>query len=177
MNKEGLRICLNSGFRMDLTCFITCEPSAKPLTSFQLEPFTEQDLSNSFIHTEDYNRFWFITIQALAKLLRHDYLIADHLVHMLLMDTLVIQMLERDAKYQTNFHRYGYAENLCYQHQDLSPYTGFLTGPDATYSHIAQNLCKAVVTYDNLAPKFNSAYTSHLTTFFNIWTCYLNANL
>ena len=49
-------------------------------------------------------------MQALGKLLRRDYLIADHLAHMLIMEGLVLQMEMRDAKYGTNIHRYGYGE-------------------------------------------------------------------
>ena len=63
---------------------------------------------------ENIRRFWFVQIQALAKLYRKDYLISAHLANMNCNEILVMQMVLRDLKYGTNHHRYGYAEEAEY---------------------------------------------------------------
>lgn len=108
----------------------------------------------------DAQPFWFIAVQALGKLLRRDYLIAAHLSHMLVMDTLVDQMVERDKMYHTNHHRWGYAEKLNYLAVDTAPYADLMAG-DQTYGHIARQLISAALC------------TQGAQTFFALWRQYI----
>ena len=118
---------------------------------------------------EKINRFWFVQIQALGKLYRKDYLISGHLANMNCNETLVMQMVLRDLRYGTNYHRYGYAEDLEYIH-DLgkSPYR---TG-DQTFDRIADYLYAAALTCDRLAKEFYPHYQNRCDDFFAIWNCY-----
>ena len=104
--------------------------------------------------------FWFIAVQALGKLLRRDYLISAHLAHMLLMETLVEQMVRRDEQYGTNFHRYGYGEELDYRKADVTPYADLMAGDD-TFACIAEKLIRAALCREE--PE----------CFFSIWRQYL----
>lgn len=174
--KEGMRICLKSGFRMDFTCFTRCDKNAQSLPKVDLRTNTKIHQPQNIWDDWDLdkaNSFWFTSILALAKLLRHDYLISDHLSHMLLMECLVLQMEDRDNLYQTNFHRYGYAEQIDYRHVDISHCCKYLTNQDDTYNHIVQNLCRAVICYDNLASNSNTMYQKQSDIFFDIWDSYL----
>ena len=174
-NKEVLRICLKSGFRMDLICFTRCDENTAPLPKEDLRSRIQVHRPQNFWPDWDLDKadsFWFVSIQALVKLLRKDYLISDHLSHMLLMEGLVIQMQDRDNRYQTDFHRYGYAEQIVYRNVDISNYNKYLTGPDDTYSHIAENLCRAAISYDDLAADANPLYEKRSHLFFEIWECY-----
>ena len=56
---------------------------------------------------DNVNRFWFVQIQALAKLYRRDYLISSHLANVNCNETLVMQMVMRDLERGTTHHRYG----------------------------------------------------------------------
>lgn len=170
-NREGMRIVLKSGFRMDVTCHIRCDASAIPLPESDLR--MEENTENTGLDLDQANAFWFCAIQALAKLLRRDYLIGDHLSYMLLMEGLVLQMINRDNTYHTNFHRYGYAEELMYQTVDLAEYQDYIIHSDKTYEHIAENLVRAVVSYDELASAASSRYEKRCSLFFAIWDCYL----
>ena len=44
--------------------------------------------------------------------MREDALIGLHLLMDLLKEVLVLQMMKRDEKYQTHFHRHGYGKSL-----------------------------------------------------------------
>ncbi len=174
--KEGMRICLKTGFRMDFTCFTRCDENAATLPQADLRTnITAQQPQNLWadLDLDKANSFWFTSILALSKLLRHDYLISDHLSHMLLMECLVLQMLDRDNLYQTNFHRYGYAEQIEYRNINVSHYEKYLTNQDDTYNHIVQNLCRAVICYDDLAANSNALYQKRSNLFFDIWDSYL----
>ncbi len=166
--KEGLRICLKSGFRMDFTCFVRCDEDIPDLPKEDLKQQTD-----IYEKQDKADAFWFIAVQALAKLLRRDYLIADHLSHMLLMEGLVLQMEERDEAYQTNFHRYGYAEKLAYRDIDISGCEKYLKSNDDTYRQIAENLCRAVLSYDKLAALASPLYQERSGVFWEIWDSYL----
>lgn len=131
-----LRLVTAEGFRADIIC---------------------QD-GTAGMETPD--TFWFVAVQALGKLLRRDYLISAHLSHMLLMETLVDQMVQRDQQYGTNHHRYGYGEELAYRQTELSPYADLLAGDD-TYTHIAAQLIRAALC------------RQEAETFFAIWRNYL----
>lgn len=174
--KEGMRICLKTGFRMDFTCFTKYDENAKTLPKSDLRTTINIKQEKNIWDDWDLdkaNSFWFTSIHALSKLLRHDYLISDHLSHMLIMECLVLQMVERDNQHQTNFHRYGYAEQLDYRNVNISHYERYLVKQDDTYNHIVHNLCKAVICYDNLVARSNSLYQKRSDIFFNIWDSYL----
>ena len=119
--------------------------------------------------------FWFIAVQALGKLYRRDFLIADHLTHMLINETLVVQMVDRDNQHDTNIHRYGYAEELEYQKKPSAacPYEGNNDRP-TTFYHIADKLFAATAAYDRLVPILNPAYESRQSWFYEIWRTYEN---
>lgn len=171
-NREGLRICMKSGFRMDLSFYLQCDENADRLPECdwrQKEPDGARDDSEAALDVEKADSFWFIAVQALTKLLRRDYLIADHLSHMLLMEGLVLQMEERDKKYGTIFHRYGYAEELTYRTVSLTDYEKYLQGGDENYRHIAANLVRAAVSYDRLASHADNRYMKRTDSFFEIW--------
>lgn len=172
-NKEGLRIILNNGFRMDFTCYTRCDESAKKLPSVDLlEVHRDQDFLNIGQELDRVNSFWFISIQALAKLLRGDYLISAHLSHMLIMEGLVVQMMERDNKYNASFHRYGYHENLRYSEVGKSFVNTYKVIGDDTYNHIADNLIRAVLSFDELIFTMNPQYKKRSNVFFEIWDSY-----
>ncbi len=114
-------------------------------------------------------RFWFVQIQALAKLYRKDYLISAHLANMNCNETLVMQMVLRDLKYGTNHHRYGYAEEAEYVKElGRLPYKN----DDAEFLRIADQLYAAALAYDRLAAEFYPAYKAQSADFFAIWECY-----
>ena len=114
-------------------------------------------------------RFWFVQIQALAKLYRKDYLISAHLANMNCNETLVMQMVLRDLKYGTNHHRYGYAEEAEYVKElGRMPYRN----GDAKFLRIADQLYAAALAYDRLAAEFYPAYKAQSADFFAIWECY-----
>lgn len=171
-NIEGLRIVLDSGFRMDLTCFVCCNESTADLPKENIRKHItvkqETNISENW-DIDKANSFWFVSIQALAKLYRHDYLIADHLTHMLLMESLVVQMVDRDNKYQTNFHRYGYSEELQYKKVDVSMAGKYFGQGDETFNYIAENLYRAIMSYDKLVGDNNPIYEKRVYVFLEIW--------
>lgn len=176
--KEGMRICLKSGFRMDFTCFTRCDENSPSLPKLDLRTKTKIHQPQNIwpdLDLDKANSFWFITIQALAKLLRRDYLISDHLSYVMLMECLVLQMEGRDNLYKTNFHRYGYAEQIAYNKINISNCEKYMTDQDDTYNYIARNLCKAAICYDNLAAASNAFYQKRSNIFFDIWDCYLDS--
>lgn len=114
-------------------------------------------------------RFWFVQIQALAKLYRKDYLISAHLANMNCNETLVMQMVLRDLKYGTNHHRYGYAEEAEYVKElGRMPYRN----GDAKFLRIADQLYAEALAYDRLAAEFYPGYKEQSADFFAIWECY-----
>jgi hypothetical protein len=177
-NKEGMRICLKTGVRIDFTCFCRSDELAPLLTQSPL-PLVEHtgvDKNSTTLakwNLEKADWFWFVAIQALGKLMRKDYLISSHLAHTLLMEGLVVQMLIRDNKYNTNFHRYGYEEKLEYLQVDVIDSKEFKLPEDATHNHIVDLLYKAVISYDNLVPLLNPKYICRSDIFFDIWRSYI----
>lgn len=119
---------------------------------------------------ENVNRFWFVQIQALAKLYRKDYLISDHLANMNLNETLVQQMVLRDLEYGTNFHRYGYAEEL--EYKKISFHECPYKKKDSTFNQIAWKLYAAAIAYDRLMKAFYPTESEKLQMFLAIWECY-----
>ncbi len=174
--KEGLRICLKSGFRMDVTCFTRYDERVLTLPQSDLREHIVLKQEKDFWEDWDLdkiNEFWFISIQALGKLMRKDYLIADHLAYMLLMEGIVVQMVMRDNQYGTNVHRYGYGEELAYLNVDMKGAEVFKTKNDKVYNAIVEHLYAAVVSYDQLVQKVNPLYMSRKDVFFEIWRTYI----
>lgn len=155
------RIIMKNGMRYDLIFSFTENENA---------PLVDIDMDSEEREPDNADRFWFIQIQALAKLYRGDFLISDHLANMNLNETLVLQMLMRDEKYGTNFHRYGYREDLAYL-QYLNS-NCIYTGKDAVFNSIANKLYAAALAYDSLAEQYVENYEKRSHLFFDIWDCY-----
>jgi hypothetical protein len=159
---EVIRLCKTNGMRFDL--IITAECSE----DFPLLPHTT--ISEDFRRI---NNFWFVAIQALGKLMRKDYLIASHLAHMLIQEGLVLQMIIRDNEKNTNFHRFGYEEELEYLTILNQENISFANTPDDNFNYIARLLYSAVKSYDNLRPFLgDNLYKSRLENYLEIWSCY-----
>lgn len=158
---EVIRICKANGMRFDLII------AAERTEGIPLLPHTiiSEELRRI-------NNFWFVAVQALGKLMRKDYLIASHLAHMLIQEGLVLQMVERDNDKNTNFHRFGYGEDLEYltiiNQEDIS----FANTCDDIFNHIVRLIYSAVISYDRLCFSLNNSYKSRLDNFLNIWRCY-----
>lgn len=166
------RVIMKNGVRFDIGFYIT-EDDTTPIYHI---PKVKKEAVKDPGHfwprwdLDKADSFWFIQIQALAKLLRGDYLIADHLSNIQINETLLAQMIERDNKFQTNYHRYGYKETLDYRTVDTDniPY---LTEDD-TYNIIAKKLYSTAVSYDRLVKKLNPDYVERCSNFLRIWDEY-----
>ncbi|MDF2872499.1 MAG: hypothetical protein K0R05_4074 [Anaerocolumna sp.] len=160
--KNGMRYDMGFEFIEDETAAVIT-PDEASLGCFEEDNSTDWPLENA-------DRFWFVQIQALAKLYRDDYLIADHLANMNINDTLALQMMLRDKEYKTNFHRYGYRDTLQYlQNQDNKcPYAKY----DEGFNKIAEKLHQASIAFDQLAIQMNPKYTVRKEDYFEIWKCY-----
>lgn len=166
------RVILKNGVRFDIGFYIT-EDSTVPIYHIVQEMKEEIKDAGKVWPRWDLRKadnFWFIEILALAKLMRGDYLIADHLANMQINETLVAQMLDRDDFYGTTFHRYGYREDLDYNKAII---TGFkFDVRDETYNKIAQKILSAAISYDRLIKRSNPLYEERSDTFFKLWNCY-----
>lgn len=159
---EVIRLCKTNGMRFDLIISAECREGIPLLPH-----------SNISEDMEKINNFWFVAVQALGKLMRKDYLIASHLAHMLIQEGLVLQMIIRDNEKNTNYHRFGYEEELEYltilNQEDIS----FANTSDDKFNHIARLLYSAVKSYDILRLSFkDSLYKSRLENYLEIWSCY-----
>lgn len=157
------RIILNNGARYDFG-FSFVYDSVSPMLNIQ----PKEEIDHDKWSMKQVNRFWFVQIQALGKLYRDDYLIADHLANMNINETLVQQMLLRDMKYGTNHHRYGYKEELNYKKFNDC----FVNSDDEVFNMIAQKLYSAALAYDELTTAFYPQYEKRSHTLFDIWKCY-----
>ena len=158
---ETVRLCLATGYRADIIFEIQWNENVPPLSACENAPCPSPC-----------DAFWFIAVQALGKLLRRDYLIADHLAHMLIMEGLVLQMEMRDAKYGTNIHRYGYGEVPAYQNTDTEAFAFLFDKTEPAGRRTAENLCRAALTYNALTGR-DSSNESRREIFFALWNCYL----
>lgn len=173
METETVRLCLKSGFRMDLICMLDKDEGARKNTEI---PAPDK---KAVLKERDWkaDQFWFIAIQALGKLYRRDYLIGDHLAHMLLMEGLVLQMEERDKRLNTRIHRYGGKEELTYrkidgQSREAEKVKEWIKGEDETFRYIAESIFRAVSAYDLLKIKENPDRESRSGVFLEIWEKY-----
>jgi len=159
------RIILKNGMRYDFGIAFEEDEKAEWIElSSQKEEY-----SNPNWPLENINRFWFVQIQALGKLYRKDFLIADHLANMNLNETLVQQMVLRDLKYGTNHHRYGYEEELAYLNHE-GECTLYTNNP--LFHVIADKIYSAALTYDELAREFYPEEEGRSRDFFEIWKSY-----
>lgn len=158
---ELLRICKTNGMRYDLRIYAACTGNVPRLPHNNVK----EELQNI-------DRFWFVAIQALGKLMRKDHLIASHLAHALLQESLAVQMVMRDNKYNTNFHRYGYGEELDYLPVFCEEECPFAKSPNATCNYISRLIYSAVTSYDRLCSSLFDSYESRAANFFAIWSCY-----
>ena len=158
------RIIFRNGMRYDLGFECECDGN----NSFVLEPYIDEE-ENANWPLGNIDRFWFIQIQALGKLYRKDYLISSHLANMNCNDTLVMQMVMRDLKYETSHHRYGYAEELEYVKElGKTPFKN----DDKTFNRIADHLYAAALAYDRLVKYFYPEYKPRSELYFSIWDWY-----
>lgn len=155
--KNGMRYDFGFEFVSDIHAdFINMKPA-------------EEVYNNPNWSIENVNRFWFVQIQALAKLYRKDFLIGDHLANMNLNETLVQQMVLRDLKYGTNHHRYGYEEEPAYW-ENKNKCT--VKAENEGFNMIADKLYCAALTYDSLTKAFYPEYQEKSRAFFDIWDAY-----
>ena len=108
----------------------------------------------------------FVAILALGKLMRKDYLISAHLAHMLCMESLVDQMKARDVEYNTNFHRYGYREDLNYFNTYKKLENKYCDSDDIVYNHISKLLISGVENIKEISD-------ADKKKFYEIWDFYL----
>lgn len=108
----------------------------------------------------------FVAILSLGKLMRNDYLISAHLAHMLCMDSLVEQMIERDLEFNTNFHRYGYKECLNYYDTYKNINNNYCNTDSEIYNHISKLLISGI---ENI----KSISNEEKKIFYEIWDFYL----
>lgn len=66
----------------------------------------------SGIRMDQVDATWFKYFIVIRKIMRNDNLIGLHLLLDLLREYLVLRMIERDRKYHSNIHRFGYSEQL-----------------------------------------------------------------
>lgn len=164
------RIILRTGMRYDLGF----EFEFVDDVALSLEERSDIKEENANWPMENINRFWFVQIQALAKLYRKDYLISSHLANMNCNETLVMQMVLRDLEYGTNHHRYGHSEELEYvKYLDKAPFRT----EDPTFDRIADHIYAAALAYDKLAVRFYPDYQSRCRCFMEIWDCYNKAQM
>lgn len=159
------RLVTKVGMRYDFG-FEFMEGDAVPGFSF---PETDLSQETALWPMAQAERFWFVQVQALGKLFRRDYLIADHLAHMNLNETLVQQMVVRDQEKGTNHHRYGDGEERVYEKylSDCPMCTG-----DDSHDRIANKLYAAAVAYDKLMEHFDPAWEARTPLFMALWRCY-----
>lgn len=155
------RVVFRQGFRYDLTVRSAADgpyvPASTAVSGEARWPM------------ESLNRFWFVQVQALGKLYRRDYLISGHLAHMQLNETLVMQMVLRDAALGTCHHRYGSAEAAVWrQFEGQCPVK---TGEE-DFDRIAGQLYCAAMACDRLTALFHPAKPPRTPALLAIWQEY-----
>ena len=144
-NKDVLRICLETGWRFDLSFFYKKKIQTLPVNS------TLKDKIQDTV-----NRFWFLASMVLIKLGRKDFLIASHLALELCQLTIVVQMLVRDEMKNTSIHRFGDMEHVPILHS--FNHNGELKDLD-TARKIVYILYQATEQMDSMIEELNMGYT------------------
>lgn len=164
------RLALKNGVRFDVGFSVEWSPEGEKLAAFpQVEEDEDGPVGELVWPMKRADAFWFVQVQALGKLFRNDYLIADHLAHMGLNETLEQQMVMRDIRYGTNHHRYGYAEKRGYE--EYLEECPFLTG-DKNRDAIARKLYAAAMAYEEYLNCFHTNWNNQSWYFFDLWECY-----
>lgn len=159
------RIILKNGMRYDYGFEFVMRENVSGIC---LKPLNKQNGSADW-PLENIDRFWFVQVQALGKLYRNDYLISSHLANVNINETLVLQMVLRDLKYNTNHHRYGYKEELTYlKYAAQCPYKS----EDRTFNCIADRIYCAALAYDELLSCFYNDCNLRSKDFFALWDAY-----
>lgn len=164
------RVVRRDGMRFDLSLELICDDAISPSG---IAPYVEREVIDAGRYwprpTErQIDAFWFVQVQALGKLLRGDYLIADHLTNCQVNETLVMQMRMRDDAAGTNVHRYGGRESLAYRSAHAPK---FFAGDDTARS-IADRLAAAAIAFDELTVQLCPDYVPRAECFFAIWRAY-----
>ena len=163
------RIILQNGMRYDFGFQFIYDEQAENIDLTE-NSSTLNDYDNERWPLKNIDRFWFMQVHALAKLYRNDFLIGDHLANTSINETLVQQMVLRDIKYGTKFHRYGYQEVLDYLQVDgiKCPYRG----ANQTFNMIAEKIYSTAIVYDQLSFEFYPQHKERKDMLFTIWDCY-----
>lgn len=164
------RMILRNGMRYDMGFRFVCEDNADGADAMQEIGCLRTEAGHEKWPPERIDRFWFVQVQALAKLYRNDYLISDHLANGNLNETLEQQMVLRDIRHGTEFHRYGGREQPEYLRTVESECPG--RRENETFRRIAAKLYAAAKAYDKLTREFYPAYEERGQCFLEIWECY-----
>lgn len=161
------RIILRNGMRYDLGFEFIYDDNVDNIIAISN---TSIENDNEKWPLVNIDRFWFVQVQALGKLYRNDFLIGDHLANININETLVQQMVLRDIKYGTNFHRYGNKEELEYLKADENecPYKR----DNKVFNQIAAKIYASSITYDKLTLHFYPEYKGRKELLFDIWEYY-----
>lgn len=159
------RLVTRQGMRYDLGFEFVQDETAPRLNLMDKAPEKE----NLLWPLEKEEKFWFVQVQALGKLYRRDGLIADHLAHMGLNETLVQQMVRRDVEKGTNHHRWGDGEAGAYEaFLGCCPICLGQERLDA----IGNKLYAAARAYDQLLLFFYPEREEKTPLFMALWACY-----
>lgn len=164
------RIILQNGMRYDFGFDFVYEDNADNIPNITR---ANNEIDNDKWSMVKIDEFWFMQIQAIAKLYRNDFLISDHLANVGINETLVQQMVLRDIKYGTNHHRYGYQEELEYLQVNKAncPYKR----ENPTFNIIAAKIYSTSIAYDKLTLAFYPQFKERKEILLNIWDCYEKA--
>lgn len=164
------RIALRSGMRLDLKLELIAD-AARPalgLRPARDEPVRDEGRIWPRPTAGDIDGFWFVQVQALGKLLRGDYLIADHLTNCQVNETLVMQMRMRDDAAGTCVHRYGGRERLAWREAEVPAFCA----ADAAAQGIGRRLAAAAAAFDELTGALCPDYRPRAEAFFALWRAY-----
>lgn len=164
------RIILKNGMRYDLGFHFIFEDTEDSAAAMPDIESIKTEAGHEKWPPERIDRFWFVQIQALAKLYRNDFLISDHLANCNINETLEQQIVLRDIQHGTKFYRYGGQEQLEYMRtvESECPYKR----ENETFHKIAAKLYAAAAAYDKLIREFYPAYEERRHCFLAIWECY-----
>jgi predicted nucleotidyltransferase len=122
----------------------------------------KSSISSSF-NSSTVDLFWWRLFLAAKKFKRKDFLIGGHLLLTCMQDILVLKMVERDHKKQTNIHRFGDQENI----QNILGLTQFKLN---NLPQIETYLLEIADTFDRMHLNQSNNYfarKSYLSTFIN----------
>lgn len=177
-NKFTIRICYEDFSRYDISVIKESALEDKTLHEFfgnniqivytdhknekvNKKSITKLIRSTNNVDSDKVNKFWFVSVLAYCKIMRGDYLISGHLIFELMQETIVLQMLERDAKKNTNIHRYGNKETI-HIFEKLNKFS--FKSDKETLFKLLKNTCQL---YDEEMVKKEKSYKSKFHIFEN----------